>query len=294
MPSVKSIAKGIYAALPFKQPLYKVLRWLGPPPERIYRHLHFKGTITVKVSPTEQFKLRHYGYMIENELFWSGLNGWEKVSMELWTRLCRRSQVIMDIGANTGIYALVAQTANPAARVVAVEPVKRIHEKLEENVNLNGGHVIAVHAAASDHSGKAILYDLPDREHVLSVSLEAHWNNESPELTPVEVPCTTVADLLHKYGAATVDLLKIDVETHEAAVLRGFLDVLRRDKPTLLIEILNDHVANEVSTLLDGLGYVYYNIDDVTWPPVKTDHLSKSRHFNFLVCQPEIAIAIGL
>jgi FkbM family methyltransferase len=294
MPSVKSIAKGLYAALPFKQPLFNVLRWLGPPPERIYRHLHFMGTITVKVSPSEQFKLRHYGYMIENELFWSGLDGWEKVSMELWTRLCRRSQVIVDIGANTGIYALVAQTANPSARVIAVEPVKRIHEKLQENVALNGGHVIAVHAAASDHSGKAILYDLPDREHVLSVSLEAQWNNESPELTPVEVPCTTVADLLQQHGASTVDLLKIDVETHEAAVLRGFLDVLRRDKPTLLIEILNDQVANEVSALLDGLGYGYYNIDDVTWPPVKTDQLSKSRHFNFLVCQPEVAKAIGL
>ncbi len=108
MSTFRSIIKQCYAALPFKQPAYKVLRRLGPPPERIYRHLHFKGTIEVDVSPTEHFRMQHHGYMIENELFWKGLAGWEKVSMELWTRLSKRCNVILDIGANTGMYALVA------------------------------------------------------------------------------------------------------------------------------------------------------------------------------------------
>lgn len=294
MPSLKGLAKQAYAVLPFKQPVYKILRRLGPPPEPIYRHLHFKGIINVPVTRTEQFRIMHHGYMIENELFWSGLQGWEKVSMELWTRLCRRSGTILDIGANTGVYALTAQAVNPSAMVIAVEPVQRIHAQLGENARLNGGKVITVHAAASDHTGTAILYDLPEREHVLSVSLEPEWNQGIAGLKPVEVPCTTVAELLEKHSATGVDLLKIDVETHEAAVLRGFLDILRRDKPTLLIELLNDKVAEDVSVLLKGMGYWYYNIDDVTWPPVKTEHLSKSRHFNFLICQPGVAKAIGI
>lgn len=100
--------------------------------------------------------------------------------------------------------------------------------------------------------------------------------------------------MLAQHGAPQVDLLKIDVETYEAEVLRGFLEILRRDRPSMLIEILNDKVAAEVSGMLDGLGYAYYNIDDVSWPPKKTDVLSKSDHFNFLVCRPEVAKSIGL
>ena len=294
MNGLKQFTKLLYDLIPFKQPLYTALRAVVHVPERIHRHLHFKGAITVPISSTEKFRIMHHGYMIENELFWQGLGGWEKISIELWTRLCRRSNVIFDIGANTGVYALVAQAVNPAALVVAVEPVERIFRKLEANIALNHWSIKAFNAAASDQTGTAILFDIPSSEHLLSVSLEAHWNSTSTELRPVEVPCLTVHDLMQRVGAPSVDLLKIDVETHEPSVLKGFLKVLRRDRPTLLIELLNDDVAIQVAQLVDGLDYVYYNIDDNTWPPQRVDALTKSKHFNFLICQKQVAAAIGI
>ncbi len=232
--------------------------------------------------------------MIENQLFWQGLDGWEKISFELWRRLCLRSSVIMDIGANTGVFALLAKTVNPDSCVIAAEPVERIFKKLEASIALNPHRIIAVQAAITDNTGMAVLYDQPGSEHVLSVSLEPEWNMKSNSLRPVEVPCLTVMDLLERCGSTTVDLLKIDVETHEPAVLKGFLDLLRRDRPTLLIELLTDEVAAQVALLIHGLDYVYYNIDDKTWPPQRVETLSKSGHFNFLICRPEVAKAIGL
>lgn len=294
MPTARSILKRLYEAVPFKQPVFQLVRRVVSLPEPVYRHLHFKGIIEVPISPTASFRILHHNHMIENELFWNGFDGWEKVSMELWTRLSRNARVIVDIGANTGVYALAASAVQPNALVIAVEPVRRIYEKLAYNASLNQGRIKTVHAAASSRSGVAVLYDLPDREHVLSVSLDPEWNKENAGLVPVEVPAITVADLLAQHGAPQVDLLKIDVETYEAEVLRGFLEILRRDRPSMLIEILNDKVAAEVSGMLDGLGYAYYNIDDVSWPPKKTDVLSKSDHFNFLVCRPEVAKSIGL
>lgn len=294
MNGTKQFAKWLYDRIPFKQPLYTALRAVAHVPEPIHRHLHFKGVITVPISPTEKFRIMHHGYMIENELFWQGFGGFEKISVELWARLCRRSDVIFDIGANTGLYALVAQTVNPAALVVAVEPVERIFRKLEANIALNHGNIRAFNAAASDRTGTAVLFDMPSSEHVFSVSLESDWNSASTQLRPVEVPCITVNDLLHRVGAASVDLLKIDVETHEPAVLKGFGEILRRDRPTLLIELLNDDVALQVAQLVNGLDYVYYNIDDITWPPQRVDTLTKSKHFNFLICQKEVAVAIGI
>ena len=91
-----------------------------------------------------------------------------------------------------------------------------------------------------------------------------------------------------------MDLLKIDVETHEPAVLRGFHELIKRDRPTMLIEILTDEVAAQVAEMISGLDYVYYNIDDVSWPPPKVATLSRSGHFNFLICRPEVALGIGL
>ncbi len=293
MAQLKDVLRKVYMALPFKQAVFTAIRAMWSPPERLYRHLYFKGVFTVPVAENASFQVWHRGSMIENELFWRGIQGWEAVSIELWLRLSRRATVIFDIGANSGIYALAAKAVNAEAIVVAVEPVGRVHERLQANIALNGWDIEAVQAAVSDHDGTAILYDIPERENVLSVSLEADWN-AAAERVPVEVPCHTVATLAAKFGNGRVDLLKIDVETHEPAVLRGFKAILERDRPSMLIEILNDQVGAEVSALLDGLGYAYYNIDDKTWPPPRVERISQSGHFNFLVCLPEVASAIGI
>lgn len=290
---MKKLLKGLYRAIPFKQRLFKLLRVL-PVPQRIYQHLHFQGIIEVPVPGSGSFRMRHYGYMIENELFWRGIKGWEKISLELWVRLCRRSDTIIDVGANTGVYALLAKTVKPDATIIAVEPVLRVFKKLEENIALNGGGIHAVRAAMTDHEGEVILYDLPESDHVLAVSLNKEHLSMMKGLRPVPVPARTMSGIAQEYGLPRIDLMKIDVETHEPEVLAGFIDILRRDRPTLLIEILNDQVAARVEDQVRGLGYLFYNIDDVTWPPEKAATLTKSKHFNYLFCQPEIARAIGL
>lgn len=294
MSLLKRCAKYIYEKLPFKQQFYTVLRSALPLPESVYRHLHFRGVITVPVPGHGKFRIVHHGYMIENELFWRGLDGWEKISSRLWVLLCRDAAVIFDIGANTGVYALIAKTVKPSATIVAVEAVERIHRKMKVNFDLNAKGIHAVYAAVSDCTGTATLYDMPDREHVLSVSLDPEWNKTSTLLRPVEVPCRTVLDILNEIGHTTVDLLKIDVETHEPAVLQGFVEILRRDRPSMLIELLTDEVADRVAKLIDGLDYVYFNIDDVIWPPPQVKRLTRSGHFNFLICRPDVAHRIGL
>ena len=294
MTRIGGLLKKVYVALPFKQATFTVLRKVIQLPPSVYQHLHFKGVIYVDISPTEGFRIMHHGYLIENELFWKGITGFEQVSLELWMRLSRLSSVICDIGANTGLYALAAKAVNPSAKIVAVEVVERVFKKLEGNISLNDWDIVAVNAAVSDHTGTAILYDQPHLEHVLSVSLEADWNSKSSTLRPLEIPCITVTDLLQRIEASKVDLLKIDVETHEPAVLRGFHELIKRDRPSMLIEILNEDVAEQISALLKGLGYQYYNIDDVTWPPLRVPGLSTSAHFNFLLCQPDVAKAIGI
>jgi FkbM family methyltransferase len=290
---VKQSLKRLYQALPFKQQVFSLIKPLGPP-ERIYKHLHFKGVIRVKVSDTESFRMRHHGYLIENELFWRGLAGWERTSSALWIALCREARTIIDVGANTGVYTLMARSVNPTAEIVALEPIERVYRKLVDNLALNGHSVRALHAAASDHDGTMTIYDMP-LEHVLSVSLNRGFYMPHQQQQLIEVPVTvrSLDSLTHELGWSRVDLVKIDTETHEPEVLKGMRTVLQRDRPTLLIEILNDDVAQRVEAILRGLGYLYFNIDEVS-APKPVDHLSRSAHYNFLVCQPAIAQHLGL
>ncbi len=56
--------------------------------------------------------------------------------------------------------------------------------------------------------------------------------------------------------------MKIDVETHEPEVLEGMGIYLKKFKPTLLIEILDNEVAEKIQVLVKGLNYIYFNLDE--------------------------------
>lgn len=290
----KRYGKRLHGLIPFKQLIFTIVRAMVPVPERIFRHLHFKGEFAVKVSPTESFKVRHWGYLIENRLFWQGLEGWERISLRLWTLLARRSSVIFDIGANTGIYSLIAGSVNSRARIVAVEPIARVYEKLLYNIELNGSRITPVNVAMSDHDGKAPIYDHPDSEHVLAVSLRPDWHQQHVRTRAIEIDVRTIPTVMQDLALDHVDLLKIDVEGHELNVLKGSRSIIERDRPAMLLELLSRETAEEIAALLVNVDYVFYSIDEKTWPPVQIDRLEKSRYYNVLICVPEVAREIGL
>src|SRR5436305_6739082 len=122
----------MYRALPLKREVFSLVRKFASPPEKVYRHLHFEGPFTVHWG-RNKFRMVHYGYQLENALFWEPKGGWERESLRIWSELCTQADCIVDIGANTGVFALLAKTINPKARVIAFEPVARVFQKLVKN-----------------------------------------------------------------------------------------------------------------------------------------------------------------
>jgi FkbM family methyltransferase len=289
---MKAIARQVYARLPFKQPVFEVARRLVRMPEPVYRHLHFHGPFTTEIEG-RSFQMLHHGYQVENELFWSGLQGgWERVSLTMWRQLCQQSAVIIDVGANTGIYSLVAKAFQPSAKVVAFEPVTRMYQKLLGNVELNGYDVICEELAVSNADGEATIYDLPT-EAIYSVTLNENRNPPSVPTIEKRVRTVRLDSYMKQKGIATVDLIKIDVETHEPQVVEGMGTVLRDSRPSMVIEILRDDIGQKVERLVAGLDYRYYNIDEKN-PPRLVKGISRSDHYNYLLCRPEVAGSLGL
>lgn len=274
--------KHLYRALPFKRQLFTVARNLGPPPKSIYQHLHFQGPFEVHAGD-RVFTMFHYGYQVENELFWEGVHGWEGQSLAVWAELCKRSRTIIDIGANTGVYALLAKTLNPQARVIAFEPVARVFEKLEHNRRLNDYSIECVMKAVSDKDGIATIFDLPS-EHVYSVTVNKNLNPVGDPVIPVQVETIRLDTFFGtEIETIDVDLIKIDVETHEPEVLRGMGVILQRCRPWMLIEVLSEEVGKRIEALLVPLGYSFVAIDEAgTLRHI--DSLLKAHTRNILAC----------
>lgn len=288
---MKKFLKTIYQNIPLKKQLFMLIKVISIP-EFIYKHLYFNGVFRVKVENTS-FLLTHFGYQLENEVFWKGLlNGWEKISMRLWVELCKDSTVIFDIGANTGIYSLVAKATKPNSVVFAFEPVKRVYEKLLLNTTLNNYQINCFDFAISNYNGDAYIYDT-DEEHIYSVTVN---NNPSgnPELIKKKIAVQKLSTFVLNQNINRIDLIKIDVETHEPEVLEGLEEYLSLYKPTILIEILNDDIGRKVEQILSGCeGYLYFNINEIEMPK-RVDKITKSDYYNYLICRKDIADKLGL
>ena len=288
------VFKRIYQWLPAKKLIFSGLRLIWKPSRSIYQHLHFTGIFSVPVRGTKRrFQVQHYGYQIENSIFWQGLEGGhEGTTLKLWSILCKNSKTILDIGASTGIFSLVAKTVAPDSKVYAFEPVERVFDKLKVNCDLNQFEVSLIKKAASNFDGLAKIYDL-ETEHIYSVTVNKDLGPEGYTRRIVEIPTVTLKTFIEEEKLSEIDLIKIDVETHEVEVIQGMAEYLSKMRPTLFIEVLTQEVAEGLRTLFENLGYVFFDIDE-SGAIQALPQIERSTHYNLLVCQPQVAKDLSL
>jgi FkbM family methyltransferase len=277
--------------VPFKQQVFSSIKTFWTPPPSIYRFLYFKGRFRVHVGD-KFFYINHYGYDIETSIFWMGLTGgWEKVSLSIWIKLCRRSRIIIDVGANTGVYSLAAKAVSPDSKVFSFEPVKRVYDKLVANRDLNTYDMACCQTAISDYDGEGVVYDLPT-EHIYSVTLNKNLHGNHLPVEKVSVAVHRLSTFIETEKLSTVDLIKIDVESHEPEVLKGMGPYLPLMKPTMLIEVWNDEIGARVESLLRGNDYLFFSTDE-TQPFKRTDHIRNATpsrgYLSYLICTPQVA-----
>ncbi|MBK9637849.1 MAG: FkbM family methyltransferase [Bacteroidetes bacterium] len=272
---MKKYLKMLYSIIPFKRELYSLIKAIKTPQETIYRHLHFKGAFLVKINDQKKFRLYNETF-IENEIFWEGITGrWEKESMKLWIQLSKDSRFIIDIGANTGVYSLVAKTMNPDAEVFAFEPHPLFFEMLLKNVKINNININCINKAVSNFDGELTIED---------------YSGATPTIKANSV---TLDKFIEQNKLKSIDLIKIDVETFEPQVMQGFSQYLSQYRPTILIEILNEEVAQSINNMVSTFDYLYFNIDELG-SVRQTTKIEKSDYYNYLLCNKMIAAKLGL
>ncbi|HYP11651.1 MAG TPA: FkbM family methyltransferase [Xanthobacteraceae bacterium] len=135
----------------------------------------------------------------------------------------RSVNTFFDVGANVGQTAREALRRFPSARVYAFEPHPASFLKL---VAIKDDRLSAHQIALSERSGKATLYqygEAGDGSLINSLVKNARFPiqfGHQPK-KEVNVTCSTVDDFCFEHGIDNIDVLKLDTEGSELAVLKG-------------------------------------------------------------------------
>ena len=156
--------------------------------------------------------------------------------------------VFVDAGASIGFFSLLAaRIVGPRGRVISFEPQPGAAASVRTNVELNGfEHVTVVEAALSSARGTAVLQGVG--------TATAHVNTEDEAIEGMRVDRISLDDFLAERPAIVPDLVKIDVEGHEASVLAGMRTTLAEHRPTLVVELHGD--PEEIVDTLEAAEYI--------------------------------------
>jgi FkbM family methyltransferase len=143
--------------------------------------------------------------------------------------------VIFDVGANVGDYSELVHSLIPSARVFAFEPAAPVYSELARRLSAigNGANFEAFNFGLSDEEKTVELHSYTVEGE--AVSLISSIDRRLPtQVVQVEVSETekievrTLDSFCAAEGVERIDFLKLDVEGHEVAVMRGAQGMLDR------------------------------------------------------------------
>ncbi len=172
---------------------------------------------------------------IATHLMFSGQ--WEPDYMTAFLKLLKPGDKVLDLGANHGVYALLAaEKVGPAGHVYAFEASRNFCGLIRASVSVNG----------FDQTVTVVNRAVADREFDTELLADEHWSGgghliaeggNSPHadsgLLRETVHCITLDDYFPN-STDQVDVVKLDVEGSEGLVLKGMRNLIDRS-PTLRI-----------------------------------------------------------
>jgi FkbM family methyltransferase len=150
------------------------------------------------------------------------------------------------------------------------EPQAKMFCELCVNMDLNKCHNITLHHNALGNEEKWIEIYNPEERHG---DLEQDFMNEGHG-TVTDAPENFTGDKakqvrLDSFNLENISFIKIDVEGYEMEVIRGALETIKKNKPTMIIEIFNDPEKLNKINEIAAIGYDYQSIggDDYLFTP---------------------------
>jgi FkbM family methyltransferase len=227
-------------------------QWTQLPLDSPYTYAAIEPGLIMAIEP-------HFKSIVTMVLLAQGQ--WFEQEMEFWQQWLRPGMVVIDVGANAGVYTFAAarQVGN-TGRVLAVEPFADCVAYMRETCRINQIDWVKVCAgAASDRNGKIKFMTQAASELNKVITDE---QNDAPNADSYqEVDCFTLDHLIEQEGLSRVDFVKIDAEGHELQVLQGSDRLLQEFAPIILYENIESGSGSNlpVAAYLRDHGYQLFH-----------------------------------
>ncbi len=180
---------------------------------------------------------------VTRDLLYNGLR--EPYVTKKFSRYIKPGDVVIDIGANIGYYALQeVKLVGEYGKVYAIEPVGESVRQLYNNISLNNYKNIEVfEMAVGDRDGVATLY-VSEESNLSGLHSLAHRGYQRS----YQVPITTLDKFI--VGKRYPKVIRMDVEGYEWEIIKGMVGILADKKPLILfIELHLDILGEKVKWL---------------------------------------------
>ncbi len=194
-------------------------------------------------------------------------HNFEEVELHLLPYLADPQKTSLDIGAAGGLF--IMHLVDYSKDCIAFEPIPDAVVDLKSMIKSVGAKNATIESVAlSDKDGEAVLRMLvkdPGRSTIEEANILE--DEEATEKTGVKVKIKKLDD----FNYSNIGFIKIDVEGHEMAVLKGAEQTIRKNLPNFLIEIEDRHKENavkDVPAYLKQFGYECFFIIDGSLKPI--------------------------
>ena len=193
--------------------------------------------------------------------------GFEKEETDYLTSILHEGDIFIDIGANIGLFSLMASKAvGIKGLVISFEPTPNTFSRLSENVKLNDFKNINVRNIGLSNVKDELTF------YISKNGYDA-WNSFAPSQDnkleiAIKVPVSTLDIELINVEKSKIKLVKIDVEGWEKFVLNGGRDFLLNFNPIVMIEFTEENTFNagypvhDIYRIMQDFGFKWYRLND--------------------------------
>lgn len=237
--------------------------------DRLYRKTKPEGKIIKKILNNKMY-LNMDDWGIHRDLFLDGIR--EPLATHHIMEILTKEDVVLEVGANIGYYALIE--SDLCRKVYAVEPDPRNAYDLKRTIGLNHRDNIEVfEMALGDTKGEKAMY----------ISPKSNWSSFYPLKGAIKkhhVEMNTVDGFLKDKEFPTI--VRMDVEGYEINVLRGMIETLKKTNRIFVeihSQIMGTEETKELIEILTGAGFKPEKIFKYDRPKLgrilSNDHIDK-------------------
>jgi FkbM family methyltransferase len=209
--------------------------------------------------------------------------------------LVEPGHVYFDVGGHIGYHAVAAaHKVGANGQVFAFEADPMMYERLAGNLR-QFSWALATHAAVWKHASTLTFARSPVAHESGWGTLSAVRDFDTGE--HLDVRAVSLDEWCREKSLTRWDMMKLDAEGSELAVLHGAQDALQKFRPNLIVEIngiVLNHSGISPAQVVDYLEARSYRLFSISFGRLESWNLAKHGQFSDVLCLPATRVTAAL